>query len=312
MIKKVQKLNIQQLKVFCAIVAEGSMSGAANKMSISQPTISQHIHNLESELRVKLLVRGVKQIRLTVQGQLLFVYAKKIINIMQKMESSLHTIPNELEGSIQVATLNSIGLSLITPIIGSILNPTSRKLKMGLSYGTGSEVIAKMETKEVDIAILPDLKEQYGLTIPGYQSQFLFKDELLFVGSGKDTSLPGVISIKNFDMRPMVGFKNLFPQFRYHLYQVATQKKVEIQTPVFESNNVGTLKKLIEMGMCWGFLPSHSIHKQVRAGRLFVIQLEELSYSMNINAYYKSNQSEKTQKIIDTFLILLQKQHHLS
>ena len=84
-----------------------------------------------------------------------------------------------------------------------------------------------------------------------------------------------------------------------------------IQAPIFESNNVGTLKKIIEVWMCWGWLPYHSIHKQIRMGRLSVIQLEEIYYSMNIKAYYKSNQSEKKQRIIDTILMVIQKQHHL-
>ncbi len=308
---KVSKLDIQQLKIFCTVISEGSMTAAAVKMSVTQPAISQKIRSLESELGVKLLVRGVRQIRLTVQGQLLYSYAKKILNLTQTVESAIQTLSNELEGSIQVATLNSIGLNLITPIVGAILNPNQRKLRMGLSYGTGVEVIEKMKTKEVDIAILPDLKEEYGLTIPGYQSQLLFKDELLFVGSGKDNSLPRNTSIKDFGLRPMVAFKNLFPRFRYHLYEMMTQKKMEIQAPVFESNNIGTLKKIIEVWMCWGFLPSHSIHKQIRMGRLSVIQLEEISYFMNINAYYKFNQSEKTQRMIDTFLMMLKKQHHL-
>ena len=305
-------MDIQQLMTFCTVISEGSMTAAAIKLSVTQPAVSQQIRNLEDELNVKLLVRGARQIRLTIQGQLLYNYAKKILNLAQKVENTIQTMSNELEGTIQVATLNSIGLNLITPIIGTILNPSQRKLRMGLSYGTGSEVIEKMKTKEVDIAILPDLKEQYGLTLPGYQSQFLFKDELLFVGSGKDSSLPKTISIKDLGLRPMVAFKNLFPKFRYYLYQIATQNKVELQSPVFESNNVGTLKRIIEVWMCWGFLPLHSIHKQIRMGRLSVIQLEEINYSMNIKAYYKTEQSENTQKIIDTFLMMLQKQHHLS
>ncbi len=297
---------------FCTVISEGSMTAAAAKLSVTQPAVSQQIRNLESELNVKLFLRGVRHVHLTVQGQLLYNYARKILNLTQKVQTAIQTMSNELEGNIQIATLNSIGLNLVTPIIGTILNPNQRKLKMGLSYGTGSEVIEKMKTKEVDIAILPDLKEQYGLSLPGYQSQFLFKDDLLFVGSGKDSSLPKSISIKDLELRPMVSFKNLFPKFRYHLYQIAMQNKVEMQAPIFESNNVGTLKRIIEVWMCWGFLPFHSIHKQIRMGRLSVIQLEEVNYSMNIKAYYKMDQSENTQRIIDTFLMMFQKQYPLS
>ena len=306
-------MDIQQLMTFCTVISEGSMTAAANKLSVTQPAVSQQIRSLEKELGVKILVRGVRSIRLTIQGQLLYNYAKKILDLTHKVELSMHNLSDELEGDIQVATLNSIGLNLITPIIGTILNPNQRKLKMGLFYGTGVEVIEKMKKQEVDIAILPDLKEEYQLELPTYQSQFLFKDDLLFVGSGKDSSLPKSISLKDIETRPFVTFKNLFPCFRYHFNHTAEQQHLNMQ-PVFESNNIGTLKKLIELWMCWGFLPNHSIYKHIRTGRLSVIQLEEVDYSMNIKAYYRHSdtQNEKKQRIINTFLMLLQKQHHLA
>ncbi len=305
-------MDLQQLMTFCTVISEGNMTAAAAKMSVTQPAVSRHIRHLEEVLSAKLFVKGPRETRLTVQGELLYNYAKKILSLTRQVETAIKTMSTELEGDIQVATLNSIGLNFITPIIGTILNPDQRKLKMGLFYGTGSEVIEKMKNQEVDIAILPNLPEEYNLDIPKYQAQFLFKDEMLFVGSGKDSSLPKTMSIKQIGLRPMVGFKNLFPKFRYHLHQSAKQNQVEIQPPVFESNNVGTLKKIVEVWMCWGFLPSHSIYKQIRMGRLSVIQLEEINYSMNITAYYKKGQSVKTQKIIDTFLMMIQKHRHFS
>ena len=55
--------------------------------------------------------------------------------------------------------------------------------------------------------------------------------------------------------------------------------------PIFESDNVGTLKRVIEAGVGWGFMPSHSIRKQVKTRRLQRVHVEELKYSVNINLY---------------------------
>ena len=302
-------MDFQQLTTFCTVISEGSMTAAAAKLSVTQPAVSQQIRNLEEELGVAILVRGVRQIRLTVQGQLLYNYARRILNLTQNVQEAIQNMSDDLEGNIQIATLNSIGLNLITPIIGSILKPSKRKLFMGLSYGTGSEVIQKMQTKEVDISILPDLKEEYGIDLPYYKSQFLFKDELLFVGSGRDSSLPKAMRIKDMDTRPLVSFRNLYPKFRYHFSQMQKRNQMNSLT-IFESNNVGTLKRLIESWMCWGYLPAHSIQKQIRMNRLSVIEIEDMNYSMNINAYYKSDKPDK-KRIIDTFLMMLQKQYQL-
>jgi DNA-binding transcriptional LysR family regulator len=76
--------------------------------------------------------------------------------------------------------------------------------------------------------------------------------------------------------------------------------------PVFETDNVGTLKRVIESGLGWGFLPSHAIRKQVRAGRMVQIQVEDLKYMTNINLYFRrdTNSAELT----DTFYKALQQQ----
>jgi len=302
-------MDIQQLTTFCTVVSEGNMTAAAARLSVTQPAVSQQIRNLEEEFGVPLLVRGVRTVRLTVQGQLLYNYARRILNLTQNVQNALQNISDDLEGSIHIATLNSIGLNLIAPIVGSILKPSKRKLYMGLSYGTGSEVIKKMQAQEVDIAILPDVKTEYGIDLPYYTSQFLFKDELLFVGSGKDGSLPQSMTVKDMESKPLVGFRNLYPRFQYQFKQIQNTHKAPTQV-IFESNNVGTLKRLIETWLCWGFLPAHSVYKQIRMNRLSVIEIEELKYSMNINAYYQSKNPSK-KPIIDTFLMMLQKQYQL-
>ncbi len=300
-------MDLQQLATFCAVVSEGSMTAAAARLSITQPAVSQQIRQLELELGVKILMRGVRQVCLTVQGQLLYNYARQMLQLTQKVQAAIQTLSNDMEGKIRVTTLSSIGLHMITPMIGTILNPGQRKLQMELSYGSGLDIIQQMKNAQVDIAILPNLQEEYGIELPDYESKFLFKDDLLFVGSGKDSSMPRQLSIQKINMHPIVSFKNLFPKFQHRFNQTLKEHRVSA-TPVFESNNIGTLKKIIETWMCWGFLPAHSIRKQIHLGRLTAIQLEEINYSMNIHVYYQKNQDAKKKKIIDTFLMMFQKQ----
>ena len=58
---------------------------------------------------------------------------------------------------------------------------------------------------------------------------------------------------------------------------VATAAGVDLHV-IFESSNVGTLKRVVETGLGWGFLPSHSIRKQVKLGRLQRIHVEDFNY----------------------------------
>ena len=297
-------MNLQQLTTFCTVLSEGSMTAAAEKLFLTQPAVSQQIRNLEEEMRVDLLVRGVRQVKPTLQGQLLYDYAKRILHLTQQAEVAIQTISQEMSGDLRLGTLNSIGLYLISPIVGLFLKHNS-KLRLKLSYGAGEKVINEMRNNQVDIAILPDLKREFGIEFQDFEKRFLYKDEMWLVASGRDTSLPSTLEIKNMSVRPIVSFTEKYPTFRTQLEKRLSEGKVDYN-PVFETDNVGTLKKVIESGVGWGFLPSHSIRKQVRTGRLMHIEVEEIKYSVDVYMYYRRNSGRE--QMVDILYRALQQQ----
>ncbi|EAR62148.1 LysR family transcriptional regulator [Neptuniibacter caesariensis] len=72
-------MEIRQLKHFIAIVETGSFTRGAEKVHISQPSISSSISKLEDELGVTLFTRGRKQALLTVQGEKFKISAQRIL-----------------------------------------------------------------------------------------------------------------------------------------------------------------------------------------------------------------------------------------
>lgn len=280
-------MNLQQLTTFCTVLSEGSMTAAAEKLFLTQPAVSQQIRNLEDEMGVNLLVRGVRQVKPTLQGQLLYDYAKRILHLTQQAEIAIQTISQELSGDLRIGTMNSIGLYLVSPIIGLFLKHNSR-LNISLTYGSGEKIINEMRKGQLDIVILPDLKMEYGIEFQDFEKKFLFKDEIWLVGSSKNTSLPMSISLKELPSHPVISFTEKYPGFRLMMEKKYADQKIQYK-PVFETDNVGTLKRVIESGLGWGFLPSHSIRKQVRTGRLSLIQCEEVKYAVPVNMYHKKD-----------------------
>lgn len=297
-------MNLQQLTTFCTVLSEGSMTAAADKLFLTQPAVSQQIRNLEEELGVELLVRGVRQVKPTLQGQLLYDYAKKILYLTQQAEVAIHTMSQEMSGVLRVGTLNSIGLQIVSPIIGLFLKHNS-KLKIKLSYGSGEKIINEMRNDQIDVVILPDLKTEYGIEFPNFDKRLLFRDEIWLVGAGRDTSLPAAIDMKQYSSRPVVSFTEKYPGFRAVLERKIAENKLDI-TPVFETDNVGTLKRVVEAGVGWCFLPAHAIRKQVRTERLSVVQVEEIKYSVNVNMY--SRKDSPNAQMYETFYRALQQQ----
>ena len=78
--------RFQQLRGFCYAAALGSVSKAARRMNLSQPSVSQQILGLESELGAKLFVRHGSRIKLTHDGELLFEMAWPLIEFLTSTE----------------------------------------------------------------------------------------------------------------------------------------------------------------------------------------------------------------------------------
>lgn len=79
-------MNLQQLTTFCTVLSEGSMTAAADKLFLTQPAVSQQIRNLEEELAVDLLVRGVRQVKPTLKGKCSMIMRKESCSLLSKQK----------------------------------------------------------------------------------------------------------------------------------------------------------------------------------------------------------------------------------
>lgn len=297
-------MNLQQLVTFSTVISEGSMTAAAEKLYLTQPAVSQQIRNLEEEMGVSLLDRGSRHAKPTVQGQMLYDYAKRIIALTQQAQTAIQTMGEGVKGSLRIGTLNSLGLQLISPAVASFLKQNS-KIAMALTYENANEIFKALTRGELDVAILPDVVAEMGADAKGFESRPLLKDEMWLVASGKDTSVPDEATVKDLVSKNYMRLTERYEGFEKMLLKAQSSAGVKL-TPAFETNNVGTLKRVIESGLGWGFLPSHSIRKQVRMGRLTVIDIPEVNYSVNVNYYARPK--PETEQAIEVFYRALKQQ----
>lgn len=296
--------NIYQLTTFVTVMSEGSMTAAADKLYLTQPAVSQQIRNLEEDLGVELLVRGVRSIKATPQGEVLYEYAKKIIHLTQQAEIAIKSIGNQMRGQLRIGSLNSIGLHLMSPIVGRLMrhNPD---LQIKIDYERGEELIKGFKKSIYDVLIIPDVKTEFSTELEGCEQKFLAKEEMWLVGTSKDEKMPQQITTKNLGEFPLVNFTDEFPNFNKQLTEKLDGQGVKYSS-IFESANVGTLKRVIEAGLGWGFLPAHSIKKQVRSGRLNRVYVKDLSYEIDLMFYYK--RTSESRPLIEVFYQTLAQQ----
>ena len=299
-------MNLHQLQTFSTVLTEKSMTAAAQKLFLTQSAVSQQIRQLEDELGIELLVRGTRQVAPTPAGNVLAEYSKKILHLVHQAELAVQTVGAEIKGPIRIGTLSSIGLQLISPIFGLFLK-NNQEVSVKLRYGDGATLLHALDSGDLDVAIVPDAGREFGgISSATYEQRSVLEDEMWLVAN-----IPQVVEgttlsrLGQITEQPIIWLNQEFPGFENFVQKELKKQGVNLR-PVFESSNVGTVKRVIEAGSGWGFLPAHSVRKQVRMGRMRRVEIENFSYPINLTCYYPKNL--KSAKVLEVFLKALQSQ----
>ena len=81
-------MELKQLQSFCSVVKYKSFTKAAEKLYLSQPTVSTHVRQLEEEFQTSLIVRTTKSVEVTPRGQELYECACNIVNLRDNLMRS--------------------------------------------------------------------------------------------------------------------------------------------------------------------------------------------------------------------------------
>jgi DNA-binding transcriptional LysR family regulator len=145
--------RLKQLRAFCHAARTGSVSAAADKIFLSQPTVSLQIQALEREFDTILFERRGPKIRLTPEGQLLFQMAEPLVDGMDKLHDAFAVQCGRVDqGVLNIAAGESTILYILPePVRTFVENYPGIELK--LHNVTGRDGLAMLRADEADLAV---------------------------------------------------------------------------------------------------------------------------------------------------------------
>ncbi|GMQ90249.1 MAG: LysR family transcriptional regulator [Gammaproteobacteria bacterium] len=145
--------RLKQLRAFCYAAQTGSVSKAAERLFLSQPSVSLQIQALERELEIPLFERRGPQIKLTPEGDILFELALPLVQAMDTLPETFAAHRGKLEsGELNVAA----GESTILYILPEPMRRFARDypgIRLKLHNVTGRDGLAMLRADDVDFAV---------------------------------------------------------------------------------------------------------------------------------------------------------------
>ncbi|MEE1921870.1 LysR substrate-binding domain-containing protein [Pseudomonas sp. 148P] len=168
-------MDFRQLRYFVAVYEEGHVGRAAERLSLSQPALSQQIRQLEHSLDVSLFERGNKRLLPTLAAHTLYNHALPLLDGMQRAREALRNFKGQALRTLAIGVLQTVRPSLVPQLLDRV-RKAQPHLVVQIYELSGLEIERRLLNGSLDIGIsyLPPRQ-------PGLHGLLLYEDELQVV-----------------------------------------------------------------------------------------------------------------------------------
>ena len=168
-------IDLDSLEIFRAVVQEGGIVRAANKLNRVQSNVTTRIKQLEERLGLPLFRRQGRSLVLSPEGELLLSYAQRLFRLADEAENELRT--GKPMGVFRIGSLESTAGSRLAPIL-SRFHKLYPGVVVELVTGTTGALVQRVANFEIEAAFVSE-----PFTAPGLQKLKVFEEELVLITS---------------------------------------------------------------------------------------------------------------------------------
>jgi len=145
-------LEIRQLRYFLAVAEAGSFSRAADRLGLSQPSVSQQMRDLEAGLRLTLFQRRGKRILLTPAGMVFEEHARAMLRQLENCLEELSREPTQLRGALHVGIVPFLDVALLPKLLGAFV-AAHPGIRLTVQEFSSPDIETALEEGRVDVGL---------------------------------------------------------------------------------------------------------------------------------------------------------------
>lgn len=270
-------MNIRHLKIFITVADCGKMSEAAERLFISQPSVSQAIREIEDYYGVKLFERLSKKLYITESGELLLRYARHIVSSFDEMEADLKNSGQNI--CLKIGSTVTVGTCILNDII-SKFEEENKDISTKIIVNNTNVIESMLLHSNLDIGIVEGIVNNKDLVripicsdklvlVSGKKHNFYYKDE---------------INIEELSGQDMI-FREKGSGAREIFDSILEENNIAVNEK-WNSTNTEAIKNAVIGGQGLGILSTLIIQDEIKDGTLHIIPIKNIDISREICVVY--------------------------
>lgn len=146
-------MDIRLLKYFLTVAREGNITKAAERLHVTQPTLSRQLMDLENEIGTELFVRGKRQVSLTASGLMFQQRATEIIMLLEKAQRDIEGHNDAVSGVVSIGCVETAASRMLPEVLETFC-ARYPMVQYEIYSANGDDIRNKMDNGHVDLGIL--------------------------------------------------------------------------------------------------------------------------------------------------------------
>ncbi len=284
-----------RLHVFHTAARRLNFTRTAEELFITQPAITRHIHELESQLKTKLFDRNGSQLKLTKAGVILLHYTDEIFEIYRNLEFEINSLNQLQSGKLKLGASTTVAQYILPPILARFRQKFP-EIEIVLVIKNTEAIELALQNKQIDLALI----EGYSKNSSIKYTKFL-RDEIVLVARSENPAVKvgsitkaQLLDIPLLLREPGSGTLEVIAHALKRTDISLCDLKVDMQLGSSES-----MKLYLLHSDSMAFLSIHAILKELQNRECMVIDIEGLEIE---RYFYFASLQGQTESLPELFM----------
>jgi DNA-binding transcriptional LysR family regulator len=172
-------MNIDNLKIFIDASDTLNFSETAQRMHVSQSTVSKHVRDLENKLDVVLFDRNGARLQLSKAGDALMPWARQLVQECERFQQMAQALHGDVAGPLRIACTTAAG-KYILPSLAVRFRKRFPRVEISMLACQPPDVSNLLQDEKADLAVI-----SFESTNPGLECQVFFYDHIVLIAPSK-------------------------------------------------------------------------------------------------------------------------------